>query len=92
MKFIFAVCAVALLAILVFFLVFLVRNGIAELKRDALNEKIEQYVKAAEQQIRGAGRGFEKRDYVEGLLKNDGICITDNVIAMIEATVYKIGG
>ena len=92
MKFVFAVCAVALLALLVFSLVFLVRKGITELERDALNEKIEQYVKAAEQQIRGTGRGFEKRDYVEGLLKNDGICITANVIAMIEAAVYKIGG
>lgn len=78
--------------VLVFTLAIFVRKVIAELERDALNEKIEQYVKAAEQQIQGAERGLEKMDYVETLLEADGIDVTGQVLAMIEAAVYEIGG
>ena len=63
--------------------------------KEALEEAVKvQYVMAAEQQIRGAERGIEKTKYVEELLDEDGVTVTGQVRAMIEAAVYRmqIGG
>ena len=94
MNFIFLAYVAVVLAVCIVTLNSFVRKVILDLEQDAIKRKIDQYVKAAEQQIRGAGRGFEKIDYVETLLEADGVDVTGQVRAMIEAAVYQmqIGG
>ena len=76
------------------YLVPLLKNKLETEKQASIYRKIEQYVMAAEQRIRGASRGLERLDYVEKLLDEDGVTVTGQVRAMIEAAVYRmqIGG
>lgn len=85
------ICTV-LAAVMTWYLVPLLKNKLETEKQASIYRKIEQYVKAAEQRIRGASRGLERLDYVEKLLEEDGITVTGQVRAMIEAAVYQIGG
>lgn len=87
------ICTV-LAAVMTWYLVPLLKNKLETEKQASIYRKIEQYVMAAEQRIRGASRGLERLDYVEKLLDEDGVTVTGQVRAMIEAAVYRmqIGG
>lgn len=95
MNYVFMICAVAMTTALVI----LIRNVSVlilafrgKMNLDELNKHIGVYVKAAEQQLPGAGRGLEKLDYVKTLLEEEnGIEITGEIRAMIEAKVYEMG-
>lgn len=95
MNYVFMICAVAMTTALVI----LIRNVSVfilafrgKMNLDELNKHIGVYVKAAEQQLPGAGRGLEKLDYVETLLEEEnGIEITGEIRAMIEARVHEMG-
>lgn len=95
MNYVFMICVIALTVFvmcLVGNLIILISAFRGKMNLDAMNKQIGIYVKAAEQRLPGANRGLEKLDYVETLLeKENGIKITGEISAMIEAKVYEIG-
>ena len=91
------ICTVSvtvLVAVMIWYLAPLLKNKLETEKQASIYRKIEQYVMAAEQRIRGISRGLERLDYVEKLLDEDGVTVTGQVRAMIEVAVYRmqIGG
>lgn len=95
MNYVFVICAVVMtvsLVVLIGNMIVLILALRGKMNLDALNKQIGIYVRAAEQQLPGAGRGLEKLDYVETLLEEEnGIKITGEIGAMIEAKVYEMG-
>lgn len=95
MNYVFVICAVVMtvsLVVLIGNMIVLILALRGKMNLDALNKQIGIYVKAAEQQLPGADRGLEKLDYVETLLEEEnGIKITGEIGAMIEAKVYEMG-
>ncbi len=71
------------------------RTYLAEKLSAEQREKLKQYVKiavaAAEQMIKGSGKGEEKKKYVLDFLRSKGITFdVDEVTALIESEVYKL--
>lgn len=95
MNYVFMICAVVMtvsLVVLIRNIIVLILAFRGKMNLDELNKQIGIYVKAAEQQLPGAGRSLEKLDYVETLLEEEnGIKITGEIGAMIEAKVYEMG-
>lgn len=95
MNYVFMICAVVMtvsLVVLIRNIIVLILAFRGKMNLDELNKQIGIYVKAAEQQLPGAGRSPEKLDYVETLLEEEnGIKITGEIGAMIEAKVYEMG-
>lgn len=57
---------------------------------DELETLISELVTAAEQLIKGSGKGESKLAYVEEMLNAQGIEMTDSVRAKVEAKVYEL--
>ena len=57
---------------------------------DELEALISELVTAAEQLIKGSGKGESKLAYVEEMLNAQGIEMTDSVRAKVESKVYEL--
>ena len=79
----------AAVVILTRYLIPWLKGKLEEANQSSLIEKVERYVEAAEQLIQGASRGSERLSYVEELLEEDGVAVTGQVRALIEAAVYR---
>ncbi len=72
-----------------------VKSYLAEKLSAEQRENLKQWVRvgvaAAEQMIKGSGKGKEKKEYVVSFLRSKGIVFdVDEVYALIESEVYKL--
>jgi hypothetical protein len=86
-QYILEAAATVAVAVITRYLVPYIKGRIALINADKLTAMINTAVRAAEQQIKGAKLGEEKKDFVLSLLEKSGVIVTDMVDAMIEAAV-----
>ncbi len=86
--------AIALIsAVITCFLIPLVKSRLSAEKKERLEFWIKTAVKAAEQIFKNIDKaGMQKKDYVVNFLLSKGLVFdVDEVTAMIESEVYKLG-